>query len=213
MKIAINGMGIAGPALAYWLHRFGHEPTLIERAPGPRPGGYLVDCWGLGYDQAEKIGILPELLELGYHVQEVQWVNAAGKVSAKFNPEILRHMAGDRFVTIERGDLAMALYRKIEGKVEMIFGDSIDSINQYQDRVDVTFEQAAPQSFDLVVGADGLHSRVRELTFGPMDQFEKYLKMRVAAIEVDGYQPRDELKFISHTEPGRQVSRDRKSVV
>ena len=101
----------------------------------------------------------------------------------------------------------MALYRKIEGKVEMIFGDSIDSINQYQDRVDVTFEQALPRSFDLVVGADGLHSRVRELTFGPMDQFEKYLKMRVAAIEVDGYQPRDELKFISHTEPGRQVSR------
>ena len=207
MKIAINGMGIAGPALAYWLHRFGHEPTLIEKASGPRPGGYLVDCWGLGYDQAEKMGILPELLELGYHVQEVQWVNAAGKLSAKFNPEILRHMADDRFVTIERGDLAMALFRQVKGKVEMIFGDSIATIDEKEDRVDVTFEHAPPRSFDLVVGADGLHSRVRELIFGPMAPFEKYLKMRVAAVEVDGYRPRDELTFISHTEPGRQVSR------
>ena len=207
MKIAINGMGIAGPALAYWLHRFGHEPTLIERAPGPRPGGYLVDCWGLGYDQVEKMGILPELLELGYHVKEVRWVDNAGNTDASFDPQILSHMVHDRFVTIERGDLAMALFDLVEDKVEMLFGDSIDSIDQHQDRVDVTFEQASPRSFDLVIGADGLHSRVRELTFGPMEQFEQYLEMRVAAVEVDGYQPRDELTFISHTEPKRQVSR------
>ena len=207
MKVAINGMGIAGPALAYWLHRFGHKPTLIEKASAPRKGGYLIDCWGLGYDQAEKIGILPKLLELGYHVQQVQWVNAAGKVSASFNPEILRQMADNRFVTVERGDLAMALFRQVEDKVEILFGDSIAGIKEQPDRVDVSFENAPPRSFDLVVGADGLHSRVRELTFGPIKQFEKYLEMRVAAIEVDDYQPRDELTFISHTEPGRQISR------
>jgi 2-polyprenyl-6-methoxyphenol hydroxylase-like FAD-dependent oxidoreductase len=207
MKVAINGMGIAGPALAYWLHRFGHKPTLIEKASAPRKGGYLIDCWGLGYDQAEKIGILPDLLKLGYHVQQVQWVNAAGKVSASFNPEILRQMADNRFVTVERGDLAMALFRQVEDKVEILFGDSIAGIKEQPDRVDVSFENAPPRSFDLVVGADGLHSRVRELTFGPIEQFEKYLEMRVAAIEVDDYQPRDELTFISHTEPGRQISR------
>ena len=207
MKVAINGMGIAGPALAYWLHRFGHKPTLIEKAPAPRKGGYLIDCWGLGYDQAEKMGILPELLKLGYHVQEVQWVNASGKICASFNPEILRQMVDNRFVTVERGDLAMAIFGQIEGKVEILFGDSIAAIEEQTDRVDVTFEHAPPRSFDLVVGADGLHSRVRELTFGPIEQFEKYLGMRVAAIEVDHYQPRDELTFISLTEPGRQISR------
>ena len=200
-------MGIAGPALAYWLHRFGHEPVLIEKAPGPRAGGYLVDCWGLGYDQAEKMGILSKLLELGYHVQDVQWVNASGKISATFKPQILGQMVNDRFVTVERGDLAMAIFGQVKGKVEMIFGDSIATINEQEGRVDVTFEHAPPQSFDLVVGADGLHSRVRDLVFGPMKQFEKYLDMRVAAIEVDDYQPRDELTFISHTEPKRQVSR------
>jgi 2-polyprenyl-6-methoxyphenol hydroxylase-like FAD-dependent oxidoreductase len=207
MKVAINGMGIAGPALAYWLYRFGHKPTLIEKAPAPRKGGYLIDCWGLGYDQAEKMGILPELLKLGYHVQEVQWVNASGKICASFNPEILRQMVDNRFVTVERGDLAMAIFGQIEGKVEILFGDSIAAIEEQSDRVDVSFEHAPPRSFDLVVGADGLHSRVRELTFGPIEQFEKYLGMRVAAIEVDHYQPRDELTFISLTEPGRQISR------
>ena len=109
MKVAINGSGVAGPALAYWLHRFGHEPTLIEKAPAPRPGGYLIDCWGLGYDMAEKMGILPQLLEQGYNVQEIRWVNAQGKTSSTYNPDAFRKIAKNRFcfgrtIGIGRGD-------------------------------------------------------------------------------------------------------------
>jgi 2-polyprenyl-6-methoxyphenol hydroxylase-like FAD-dependent oxidoreductase len=66
MKIAINGAGVAGPALAHWLLRYGHEPVLIEKAPALRKGGYIIDFWGAGYDIAGKMGILPRLLDLGF---------------------------------------------------------------------------------------------------------------------------------------------------
>ena len=84
MKIAINGAGIAGPALAYWLLRHGHEPVLIERAPALRTGGYVIDFWGAGYDIAEKMGILPRLLDLGYQVGEVRFVDAGGRKAGGF---------------------------------------------------------------------------------------------------------------------------------
>jgi len=207
MKIAINGAGIAGPALAYWLHHFGHEPILVERAPAPRTGGYIVDFWGVGFDIAEKMGILDRLKELGYLVQEIQWVDAEGKTTGRYDPEMLRRIAKGRFVSIERYDLATTIFNALEGKVETIFGDSIAGIEEHDDGVRVSFENSAPRDVDLVVGADGLHSRVRELAFGPIGRFEKDLGLRVGAIELDGYHPREELVFKSHTEPSRQVSR------
>lgn len=72
MKVATSGLGVADPALGCRLHRFGHEPTLIEKVPAPRPGGYLIDCWDLGYDAAEKMGILRQLLGHAYNVQEIR---------------------------------------------------------------------------------------------------------------------------------------------
>ena len=87
MKIAISGAGVAGPTLAYWLHRCGHEPTLIEKAPHLRTGGYVIDFWGVGYTMAERMGILPEVLEAGYAVQELRLVDTAGRKSAGFSTE------------------------------------------------------------------------------------------------------------------------------
>ncbi|MDN5926749.1 MAG: FAD-binding domain [Hyphomicrobiales bacterium] len=207
MKIAINGAGVAGPALAYWLLHYGHEPVLIERAPALRTGGYVIDFWGAGYDIAERMGILPRLLDLGYQVEEVRFVDANCRRSGGFSTDVFSRMTGGRFTSLQRSDLASTIYAAIEGKVETLFGDGIVSIEEEAGGVHVGFGHAAPRDFDLVIGADGLHSRVRSLTFGEEAGFERFLGYNVAAFELTGYRPRDELVYVSHALAGRQVSR------
>ncbi len=207
MKIAINGAGVAGPALAYWLLRHGHEPVLIEKAPTLRGGGYIIDFWGAGYDIAEKMGILPRLRELGYQVREIDFVDARGRKAGGFRADVFARMTDGRFTSLQRSDLAATIYGTIDGRVETIFGDSVAAIEEHEHHVGVTFDHAPPREFDLVIGADGLHSRVRSLAFGPEADYERFLGYRVAAFQVEGYRPRDELTYISHALPGRQISR------
>ena len=207
MRIAINGAGIAGPTLAYWLQKSGHEVLLIEKSPQLRSGGYVIDFWGVGYDIAEKMGLIPRIRELGYQVREVRFVDRHGRKSGGFAVDVFRRMTNDRFTSLRRSDLAATIYGAIDGKVESIFGDSVASIKDEGDRVCVSFEHAAPREVDLVIGADGLHSRVRQLAFGPEAGFEVSLGYHVAAFEVNGYRPRDELVYVSHGVAGRQISR------
>jgi 2-polyprenyl-6-methoxyphenol hydroxylase-like FAD-dependent oxidoreductase len=108
---------------------------------------------------------------------------------------------------VPRGDLAATIYAKIADCVETIFEDTISAIDEHPDGVCLTFEHGRPRDFDLVIGADGLHSNVRRLTFGPESQFEHYFGCLVAAFVVDGYRPRDELIYVTHSQPGRSVSR------
>ncbi|HKT88787.1 MAG TPA: FAD-binding domain [Candidatus Sulfotelmatobacter sp.] len=207
MKILISGAGIAGPTLAYWLAQYGFEPTIIEKAPELRTGGYVIDFWGAGYDIADRMGLIPDLLQKGYRAQEARAVNDRGKKIASFSMASFARALQDRYVSLARGDLAASIYGKIAGKVETIFGESVCGIEQSGNSVRVSFEKSPPREFDLVMGADGLHSRVREIVFGADRQFEKYLGYKVAAFGVDGYRPRDELVYVMHTEVGQQVSR------
>ena len=207
MKIAINGAGIAGPTLAYWLHRYGHEPVLIERASSLRSGGYIIDFWGPGYEVASMMGILPRLHALGYQVEQVRFVGSDGRQRGGFPTDTIRRTLGGRFVSLERSDLAATIYGALDDKVETIFDDSIAMIDDGPAGVNVSFDHHDDRMFDIVVGADGLHSRVRELQFGPERQFEAYLAYKAAVFEVQGYPFRDELAYVSYAEPGRQVSR------
>lgn len=207
MKILICGAGIAGPTLAYWLLQYGFEPTIVELAPRLRTGGYVIDFWGAGFDIAEKMGLLPDITGAGYRLRELRVVNRNGKRVAGFPVSAFSRMTHGRYVSIPRSDLAAFIYQKLEGKVETIFGDTVDRVEQNADGVRVVFARGGTRDFDLVIGADGLHSRVRELAFGPENRFEKYLGYKAAAFQVEGYSPRDELVYVLYTEVGQQVGR------
>ncbi len=207
MHVAISGAGVAGAALAHWLHRTGHTTTVIEEAPKFRDGGYVIDFWGVGYQVAKRMGIEDPIRAAGYQVQRLRSVGSGGEVKADVDAKAFSRMFGDEFTSLPRGDLAAAIYATIEDKVETIFGDSIAGVDEYGDGVRLTFEKAPARDFDLVIGADGLHSNVRRLVFGTDENFEHYLGCKVAACVVDGYRPRDELVYVMYSTPSRQLDR------
>ncbi len=207
MRIAINGAGIGGPTLAYWLRKSGHEVLLVEEAPSLRRGGYAIDFWGIGYDIAERMGLLPRIKEIGFQIKEMRYVDRQGRKRGGFSVDVFRRMTAGRFIELARSELAATIYEALEGKVETIFGDSIAGITDLGGSVRVSFDHAAPREVDLVIGADGLHSRVRRLVFGPDEEFELSLGYHVAAFEVAGDETCDELIAISHGVAGRLVTR------
>ena len=207
MKVAISGAGVAGTALAYWLHRTGHTPTLIEQAPAFRTGGYMIDFWGVGYRVAKKMGIEDQLLDAGYEIQQLRSVDSDGKVKAELPVEGIRSLIGHDFTSLPRGDLAATVYRTVADDVETVFCDSITALDDHGESVRVAFQHAEAREFDLVIGADGLHSNVRRLAFGTGPEVERYLGCKVAACVVDGYRPRDELVYLTYNTLGRQAGR------
>ncbi|MFO1477911.1 MAG: FAD-binding domain [Verrucomicrobiota bacterium] len=207
MTVLISGIGIAGPTLAYWLSVYGVQSTLVERARGLRTGGYAIDFWGRGYDVAERMGILPDIRRDGYEIKEMRIVNSKGRRIGGFDVDVFRAATNGRYVTIARSDLARNIYRTIESRCETIFDDSITGIRQTGRGVNVTFERAPARTFDVVIGADGLHSAVRKLVFGNETRFESFLGYSVAAFEAAGYPSRNEDAYIGYGAPGKQVGR------
>ncbi|MGE0627834.1 MAG: FAD-binding domain [Hyphomicrobiaceae bacterium] len=205
--VLISGIGIAGPALAYWLRRAGMQPTLIEHAPTLRTGGYVIDFWGLGYDIAEQMGLIPDLERRGYRVGELRIVDRDGQRVTGFGTDVFRELTGGRYLSLRRSDLGALLFEKARPGTDVIFGDEITALEQEADGVRVRFSKAPARRFDLVIGADGLHSRVRELVFGPQHRFEYPLGYVVAAFDTVGYRPRDENVYIMHNTPGRMLAR------
>ena len=169
--VLISGGGIAGPTLAFWLKAAGFDPTLIEIAPALRTGGYVIDFWGLGYDIAERMGLREEINYIGYHMRELRIVNAQGERVAGFGTKVFGEITGGRYVTLGRSDLSRLLFGKIKHDTEVIFGNEIVQIEETPDDVRVNFRNGGERRFDLVIGADGLHSGVRKLVFGPQEQF------------------------------------------
>lgn len=207
MKVAINGAGIAGTALAYWLVRQGHEVLLVENAPELRNGGFVLNLWGLGYDAVERMGLLPKLLELQHHSDELRLVDHRGRTRGGYPSSVLLKLANGRMATLARSDIAAAIYGLLDGRVETLFGNSISAIHDDGIKVRLEFEHSAAREVDLVIGADGLHSRIRQLAFGPDANFEYRMGCHVASFEVAGYRPRNGNAYVAYTAPGRYVAR------
>jgi 2-polyprenyl-6-methoxyphenol hydroxylase-like FAD-dependent oxidoreductase len=175
MRALISGGGIAGPALAYWLRRNGTEVTVVDRAPEPRPGGQAIDVRGVAMTVVERMGLVDELRALRTRMKGMSVVDAQGTELMRSTEHALSSGRLDSDdVEVLREDLVQLLIGAT-GDVEYVFGDSITELHEDADGVDVVFERSAPRRFDVVVGADGLHSLVRRLAFGPESDFVHHL--------------------------------------
>jgi 2-polyprenyl-6-methoxyphenol hydroxylase-like FAD-dependent oxidoreductase len=175
MNILISGASVAGPTLAYWLRRHGFHPTIVERAPALRPGGHAIDLRGPATEVAEAMGIMDAVREAGIGTRGMNYVDETGKRLASMPVELFGGHAIVAEIEILRGDLTKILYAATRDDTEYLFGDRITSLTSHDNGVDVTFEHAEPRTFDLVIGADGVHSGVRALAFGPESEFVHHL--------------------------------------
>jgi len=176
LRILISGASVAGPTAAYWLNRYGFEVSVVERMPldRVRTSGHAVDLFGPAMDVAGWTGVLPAVVEARTRTDTLSFRRRDGR---EVDVQLDRLVAGisGKHVEIMRGELASILYEATRNDVEYVFEDSIRSILEEPDGVAVTFDHAAAHRFDLVIGADGLHSVVRRLVFGPEDQFRRFL--------------------------------------
>jgi 2-polyprenyl-6-methoxyphenol hydroxylase-like FAD-dependent oxidoreductase len=182
--VLISGASIAGPTLAYWLHRYGFTVTVVEKASTPRGGGYPIDVRGTAVEVVRRMGILPRLRDAHLDTGRFTFLDADGGRVAALDAGTVAGSVEGHDLEVPRGDLTAILYATVQDDVEFLFNDSIDTLDQSEHGVDVTFRSGSQRTFDLVIGADGIHSRTRELVLGPEEQFDRYLGYAVAVCTV-----------------------------
>ena len=188
MKILISGASVAGPCLAYWLKRHGMTPTVVERAPTLRKaGGHAVDLFRPAMDIVERMGLLDAIQSRRTETDHLTLHRAGVRGAVEIDVKRLMGAFSARHVEIMRDDLSEVFYDATRGDVEYVFGDSIAALAEDPRGVDVTFERGAPRRFDLVIGADGLHSNVRRLVFGPERDFSRFIGAYLAVVTLPNY--------------------------
>lgn len=181
MRAIICGAGIAGLSLAQRLTTRDWDVVVLEKSPGPRSQGYMMDFFGLGYDAAESMGLLPRLRELSYEIREVTYLDESGRRRAGLDYNRFAGLVDGRLLSIMRPDLELALREQVAGRIDLRFGCAATHIDNSADGVRVTLDDGSVLDGDLLVGADGIHSTVRHLVFGPEQRFLRYLGFHTAA--------------------------------
>ncbi len=187
-RVLISGAGIAGLTLATLLKEQGWSPVVLERDPAMRTEGYMMDFFGTGWDVAERMGLVPALRAIRYPIDAMDHVDRDGRVTLHVPVGRIRDALDDKYVYLRRSDLERILYERAQKTgVEIRFGAQVESMEEGADHVRVTDSAGRSEDVALVFGADGLHSRVRALIFGPEQPFALYLGGYVAAFHITGH--------------------------
>lgn len=182
MRVVICGAGIAGLTLANRLSTAGCDVVLLERSPGPRPQGYMIDFFGPGYDAMSAMGLLPELEKVAYHLTEATLVDEHGRRRAGIDP---LQFADGPLVSVMRPDLERVLRDNLPPAVDLRYGVSLVAVVESEDEVEVTLDDGTVLTADLLAGADGIHSTVRRLVFGAEVDFLRFLGFHTSAFTFD----------------------------
>jgi 2-polyprenyl-6-methoxyphenol hydroxylase-like FAD-dependent oxidoreductase len=188
MKILIVGAGIGGLTLAHWLHQAGHTPIVVEKADSIRTEGYIIDFTGTGWDVANRMGLIPALQKVQQPIDAIIAKNRDGQTVAHVPIRDLFRAAevDGKYMALNRRDIVAVLYEHVRDDVEVRFGVTVTQICQTVNDVTVTLTDGTSQSYDLMVGADGIHSRVRQLTFGSEAASAHYLGYHFAVFTIPG---------------------------
>ncbi|WHX16773.1 FAD-dependent monooxygenase [Streptomyces malaysiensis subsp. malaysiensis] len=175
-RVLISGASIAGPALAYWLNLYGFRVTVVERAPGPRPGGQAIDVRGPALEVCERMGVLEEIRARRTGLRGMSMVDDNGKeLFSTTEHTASGGSLSSADIEILRDDLSSVLLAAGGDGIEYLYNDSIAALAQGTDEVAVTFHRGDSRAFDIVVAADGVHSSTRALVFGPEENFLRHL--------------------------------------
>ncbi|MFD9426647.1 MULTISPECIES: FAD-dependent monooxygenase [unclassified Streptomyces] len=187
-KVLISGSGVGGSALACLLRDRGFAVTVVERAPAPRRGGQAIDIRGVALGVVERLGLLEQARSARTRMRGMSVLDGDGNELHRSTEATLssgRFDSGD--IEVLRDDFVPMLHERLGGGAEFFHGDRITALEEGGDGVRVTFERGAPRTFDLVVGADGLHSGVRRLVFGAEEEFVRHLDMHIAIFSVENF--------------------------
>ncbi|MFF5900740.1 FAD-dependent monooxygenase [Streptomyces argenteolus] len=186
--VLISGGGIAGPALAFWLHRHGFAATVVERGPGPRPGGQAVDVRGVALDVIERMDLLEPARKVRTRMRGMSVLDPEGKEVHRSTEATYSsgRLDGDD-IELLREDLVHLVHERTRGEAEYLFGDTVTALVEDGSGVRVEFAREASRTFDLVVGADGLHSTVRGLVFGPEERFAHHLGSYLSVFSAENF--------------------------
>src|SRR5215472_5313378 len=202
MRVLISGAGIAGLTVAYWLRRYCFTPTIVEQAPSLLTGGYKIDVRGTALQVLRRMGIHDAVVAASTDMQGALLVDKSGKVINEMSGDAFGHRVGED-VEIVRGTLCQILMDHISD-AEFIFGDSIRVISQSSDSAQVELTKNSPREFDLVIGADGLHSNVRGIVFGDESRFLRELGLYLCVYSVPNYLNLDRME-VQYSELGRMA--------
>lgn len=207
MKAIICGAGIAGLSAAIFLSRKGWEIDIVEKADGPRSAGYVVDFFGTGFDAAERAGLLPALAARKLPVDLVTYVNQDDSVRSALDYQSFSASLDGRLMGLARGDIERVLFDAVSDAARFHYSTSISKIDNRPDGVSVDLLNGQKLEGDLLIGADGIHSVVRDLVFGPESEFIRFLGYHTAAFVVDDPKLNRQLDGVFRilTVPGRQV--------